>query len=49
MDLKKNGRKQVEEQVIKMDKYGMTWDRELLKSKLEYYSSTFLMKYLVKK
>ena len=48
MDIKKTGRNQVERKLEEMEKYGNTWDFETLKSTLDYFSSTFLIKYLVK-
>ena len=48
MKIEPTGRKEIEDQLTKIDIYGDQWDREYLKSKLDYYCSTFLIKYLIK-
>ena len=46
MKIKPTGRKMVEEKLVKLEKYGHSWTHDYLKSSLEYYMSTFIVKYL---
>ena len=48
MELKKRGRNQAQKKLEQLEKYGSTWTVDDLKSSLDYYTSTFLAKYIVR-
>ena len=48
MRLKAAGYKKVEDTLSQLERFGDRWSKERIEQTLEYYSSTFLAKYLLK-